>query len=96
MNSPLLRVSNLNVRSWSIEKGRLVPDERLWTVADVAQRLGVSEATVRSYRWRGTLPEPRYVGRTPVWEPGAIEEWIKRRPGRGAGGGRKPGRSKSE
>ncbi|MFJ2266701.1 helix-turn-helix transcriptional regulator [Streptomyces sp. NPDC087849] len=65
-----------------------VTDDRLWTVADVARKLGVSEATVRTYRWRGDLPDPSYVGRTPVWQPSVIEEWIRHRPGRGSGGGR--------
>lgn len=70
-------------------------EQQQWTVADLARRLGVSEATVRTYRWRGTLPTPSYVGRTPVWDPAVIEEWIKTRPGRGAGGGRR-GASRSD
>ncbi|MBK3560503.1 helix-turn-helix domain-containing protein [Streptomyces sp. MBT56] len=69
---------------------------QLWTVADVARRLGVSEATVRTYRWRGDMPAPSYVGRTPVWDPLTIEEWIENRPGRGAGGGRRPNQTSTD
>jgi hypothetical protein len=61
-------------------------DSEWWTVKDVAARLRVTEATVRSYRWRGYLPEPQYVGRTPVWKPDVIEEWIKGRSHEGKGG----------
>jgi len=32
-------------------------------------------------------PDARF-GRTPVWRPATIQEWVRRRPGRGAGGGR--------
>ncbi|MFF0865207.1 helix-turn-helix transcriptional regulator [Nonomuraea sp. NPDC003560] len=67
--------------------GKLERD--FWTVLDVAERLGVTPATIRSYRYRGVLPEPRYIGRTPVWERDVIEAWIMKRPGQGAGGGRK-------
>ncbi|ASU61228.1 hypothetical protein CGQ36_06535 [Nocardiopsis dassonvillei] len=60
----------------------------MWTVTDIAARLGVTAATVRSYKHRGLLPPARYVGRTPVWRAEEIETWIRQRPGRGAGGGR--------
>lgn len=40
----------------------------------------------------GDLPPPdRHFGRSPVWYPETIENWLPTRPGRGAGGGR-PGR----
>ncbi|MEU8413902.1 helix-turn-helix domain-containing protein [Amycolatopsis japonica] len=67
----------------------MADEEAPWTVVEVARRLGVTEATVRSYRWRGVLPPASYIGRTPVWDPSIIEEWIRSRPGRGAGGGPK-------
>lgn len=47
------------------------------------------------YPKTGDLPPPdRKFGRSPVWKPTTIESWRPRRPGRGAGGGRRkaPGR----
>lgn len=42
----------------------------------------------------GDLPEPDdKFGRSPVWLPSTIDEWISNRPGRGAGGGRPLGYS---
>lgn len=73
----------------SRERVSELSDARLMTVEAVAARLGVKPATIRSYRWRGILPEPHYIGRTPVWSVDAIETWIQQRPGRGRGGGRK-------
>lgn len=55
----------------------------------IAERLGVSLATVYSYRKRGFLPEPDLmVGRSPAWRSETVEQWIATRPGRGVGGGR--------
>lgn len=61
------------------------------TVTGVAACLGVKEATVYAYRRDGILPEATMVGRTPTWDRRTIEEWMKARPGRGAGGGRPTG-----
>jgi len=36
----------------------------------------------------GLPPEDAMMGRTPVWRPGTIVEWKKRRRGQGRGGGR--------
>ena len=55
----------------------------------LAERLGVTLATIYQYRRRGALPEPDLmVGRSPAWHPATIEQWISTRPGRGAGAGR--------
>ena len=55
----------------------------------IARRLGVSQATVRSYRARGLMPEPAgRIGASPYWTREAVEAWIASRPGRGVGGGR--------
>lgn len=59
------------------------------TTADVveffAEKQGkpLSPHTWRSYGYRGHAPKPaRYVGATPVWRRGDVEEWMRTRPGR--------------
>lgn len=55
-----------------------------WTMQDIADRLGVTRASVQKYRTRGDLPpESRRFGRTPVWESSVVEEWMVQRPGQG-------------
>lgn len=57
----------------------------------VAAMIGVRRESVASYLARGYLPDP--LGRIaagPVWDQDTIEAWVVGRPGRGAGGGRKP------
>ncbi|MEO3856267.1 hypothetical protein [Acrocarpospora sp. B8E8] len=39
----------------------------------------VGPSTWSSYTARGQAPKPRYVGRTPLWDPEALEEWLTRR-----------------
>jgi hypothetical protein len=59
------------------------------TTADVANALGVTPATVRSYAARGVMPKADgYLGRTPWWRPQTITDWKASRPGQGKGGGR--------
>lgn len=54
------------------------------TVADVSELAGVSKATIDSYRYRGTLPEPQIVlARTPLWVRPVIARWLASRPGAG-------------
>lgn len=75
----------------------------LLTLADIAERLGIGVESVRTYHSKairnrreglprpGDLPPPDAVfGRSPVWRTSTVERWIRRRPGAGAGGGRKP------
>lgn len=53
-----------------------------WSVADVAEHLGVSPATVRSYAARGQMPAPDgRIGRSPWWWSTTITQWD--RPGQG-------------
>lgn len=57
--------------------------------AGVAALLGVSVATVHTYRSKGSLPEPdARFGQTPAWLPETIAAWKAERPGQGKGGGR--------
>lgn len=68
-----------------------------------ARLAGVTYASFRRYHERakhnrqagyppapGALPAPDYIGRTPVWTRAQLDAWLRSRPGRGAGGGRKP------
>ncbi len=73
------------------------------TMQDIADRIGIGYRSLRNYhqvaerRRRddasrpGDMPPPDEVfGRTPVWREATVERWIKRRPGKGVGGGRPP------
>lgn len=73
------------------------------TLTDIAERIGVGVESVRVYHSRATknrrlgaprpgdLPPPDdCYSRTPVWRETTIERWERRRPGQGAGGGRRP------
>lgn len=70
-------------------------------LATIAEMLGVTVGSARTYNQRarvnrrnstpklGDLPEAdAYLSGSPVWQRQTIEEWMARRPGRGAGGGR--------
>jgi hypothetical protein len=75
-------------------------------VTGVAARVGVRPDTIRDYlgvaRLRrqageerpGDLPDPdARFGGSPVWRVETIERWVRSRPGRGVGGGRRRGSS---
>lgn len=60
------------------------PDAEWWTTSDVAAYLGVRPATISSYRNRGQMPPPDHrLGRTQLWRPGTIINWLGVRPGSG-------------
>lgn len=49
---------------------------------DVAARLGVKPATVRSWLARGQMPQPDCrIGSTPGWKAETIDDWDAKRPG---------------
>lgn len=49
---------------------------KLWTVADVADYLGVKTSTIRAYMAREQMPEPDLnFGRKPVWHESTIRAW---------------------
>lgn len=61
------------------------------TLEDIAADLGVEYETVVVYKARGKMPDPdAKVGHSPLWKRDTYERWKASRPGRGAGGGRKP------
>lgn len=54
------------------------------TIAQVAERLGVTADTVSAYKHRGQMPAPdATVGQSPLWLVQTIEDWIPTRVGRG-------------
>lgn len=56
-----------------------------------ADFLGVSPATIHTYRSKGIMPDPdKTFGSTPTWLPSTLSDWKAKRPGQGKGGGRKP------
>lgn len=80
-----------------------MPAPKYLGYAEVADQLGVTVPVVRKYlaeararRRDGQplpkdMPEPDHIfGQSPAWLPKTIDRWVERRPGKGAGGGRKP------
>lgn len=54
-------------------------------VTDIARMLGVTKATISA----ADLPEPDVmIGRARGWSAESVDEWIRNRPGKGAGAGR--------
>lgn len=50
------------------------------TIGDVAHLAGISASTVRAYLAREQMPPATgKIGRTPYWEPEAIEPWLAER-----------------
>lgn len=54
-----------------------MPPERLWTVADVAEYLGVTERTVRTWQHSQRLPYLK-IGGTVRFRPSDVRTWIDR------------------
>lgn len=62
--------------------------EYLGTAA-VAERVGLTVPTIRSYILKGLMPAPDVIITTPSgplrgWSPETIDQWQRSRPGRGA------------
>ncbi|MBN9102319.1 MAG: helix-turn-helix domain-containing protein [Pseudonocardia sp.] len=50
--------------------------ERLWTVQDVAEFLGVPVATLYDWRCKGYGPRAKKVGRYLRYEPAVVRQWF--------------------
>lgn len=50
--------------------------EKLLTLDEVAELVGVKRNTLTAYRVRGQMPEPdKQYGRTPLWKESTIKKW---------------------
>ena len=57
-----------------------MPDDML-TTQEVADAIGVTADSLRSYVSRGKFPRPDgYLAATPWWSPETVAEWIRNRP----------------
>jgi predicted DNA-binding transcriptional regulator AlpA len=53
-------------------------------LSQLAERVGISAVTAKSYMRDGRLPEPdATIGRVRGWLPETIDDWQQQRPGRG-------------
>ena len=50
-------------------------EERLWTAAQLAERYGLSELTLRQWRWKSTGPRPILVGRRALYPESEVARW---------------------
>lgn len=65
-----------------VEHGQRPP---ILSMRQVAERAGLAESSIRTYRSRGVMPAPDVtIGATPGWLPATIDPWIAALPGRGA------------
>lgn len=54
--------------------------EQVYTVAQIAELIGIKESTVRAYLTREQMPASSgRIGRTPYWVPEDIEPWLRKR-----------------
>ncbi len=51
--------------------------ERLWTIAVLADYLGVTEQTIYEWRTRGYGPKAVRVGKHLRWRAAVVEKWIE-------------------
>ncbi|THJ69599.1 hypothetical protein E7Y31_16170 [Candidatus Frankia alpina] len=60
--------------------------EPLLDYTDIAELAGTSVEALRSYKWKGLLPEPdvQTSPRRPRWKLSTVRTWIDGRPGPGA------------
>ena len=62
-----------------------MPKPEILSTAEVARLAGITPASLRTFRSRGTFPTPDgYLGSTPWWTPETVAAWLetRRRPGR--------------
>lgn len=55
--------------------GETLSTETLWTMEQVAFRLGVSPATIRGLRYRDEFIDPIFIGRQMRWDPADVDAY---------------------
>ncbi|MBP2471500.1 putative DNA-binding transcriptional regulator AlpA [Crossiella equi] len=50
--------------------------DRLWTAEETASFLGVPLKTLYQWRWKGTGPRGRKVGRHLRFDPAVVRAWV--------------------
>ena len=50
--------------------------ERLWSVDDVSEYLGVPTKTLYQWKWRGEGPPVRKIGRHLRYDPAKVRAWV--------------------
>jgi predicted DNA-binding transcriptional regulator AlpA len=53
--------------------------DRLWTVEDVSDYLGVPVKTLYQWKWRGEGPPVRKVGKYLRYDPAKVRDWFDSR-----------------
>lgn len=52
------------------------PDDRLWSVQDVSEYLGVPVGTLYAWRSAGTGPPARRIGKWLRYRPADVRGWV--------------------
>lgn len=68
----------IEMTGWSETMAPMASNDRLFTVHDLAEYLGVPKATLYAWRYRGTGPRGFRVGRHVRYRWIDIQEWIER------------------
>jgi predicted DNA-binding transcriptional regulator AlpA len=50
--------------------------DRLWSVEDVSDYLGIPVKTLYQWKWRGDGPPVRKIGRHLRYDPDAVRRWV--------------------
>jgi predicted DNA-binding transcriptional regulator AlpA len=53
--------------------------DRLWSVEDVSDYLGVPVKTLYQWKWRGEGPPVRKIGRHLRYDPAKVRDWFDSR-----------------
>lgn len=57
--------------------GKIVSFERLWTVEEVSDYLGIPVKTLYQWKWRGEGPPVRKIGRHLRYDPAKLRAWVE-------------------
>lgn len=57
--------------------GKVASLERLWTVEEVSDYLGIPVKTLYQWKWRGEGPPVRKIGRHLRYDPAKLRAWVE-------------------